>query len=125
MEVSVFIAMSVDGFIARENKTMDWLHTVGRVLPEEDYGFRCFMDSVDAVIMSRATYETVRSVSAWPYGAKPVVILYASSRDSFRDLEFSRAYVGIAIRDGARLEDRGVRHLYVDDGLSRAFSLTA
>lgn len=53
---SVFIAMSLDGFIARRDGSLDWLNIVNR--PGEDYGFKAFYDSVDALVLGRGTYET-------------------------------------------------------------------
>ena len=71
MTCSVFIATSLDGFIARLDGGLDWL-------PEGDdeaYGYDAFMASVDALVIGRGTYETVRAFDAWPYGATPVVVL--------------------------------------------------
>ena len=47
----MFIASSLDGFIAREDGSIDWLFT------DDDYGYQEFYESVDAVIMGRKTFE--------------------------------------------------------------------
>jgi len=68
----VFIATSLDGYIARRDHQLDWLmkyHTA-----EEDHGYTSFMDSVDGLVMGRGTYETVLSFGDWPY-PKPVVVM--------------------------------------------------
>ena len=73
MNATVYIATSLDGFIAREDGDLDWLHA-GAAPEGEDYGFRAFMQSVDAIVMDRHTYERVRTSGARPYD-KLVVVL--------------------------------------------------
>ena len=59
---SVFIATSLDGFIARKNGELDWLDKANEVVPKgEDCGFFTFMNSIDVLIMGRKTYEKVTS----------------------------------------------------------------
>ncbi len=70
---SVYIAVSLDGFIAREDGSIDWLSQVE--MPGEDYGYRAFMDSVDAVVLGRRTYDQVLSFPAWPFDGKRCVVL--------------------------------------------------
>ena len=55
MTVSVFIATSLDGFIARPNGDLDWLPADGG----EPHGYDEFIASVDALVMGRKTFETV------------------------------------------------------------------
>ena len=73
MKASVYIATSLDGFIARKNGDVDWLGEP----PEdgEDYGFAKFLETVDALVMGRNTFEMVQSSGEWPYGSKPVFVL--------------------------------------------------
>jgi dihydrofolate reductase len=68
----VFIATSLDGFIARRDGALDWL--TGGEATGEDYGYKAFEDSVDGLVMGRGTYETVLGFDDWPY-PKPVVVL--------------------------------------------------
>src|SRR5258708_25858828 len=70
MKASVFVGVSVDGFIARRNGDFDFL-------PDEcePHGYEEFMASVDALVMGRNTYEVVHKFDAWPYGLKPVYVL--------------------------------------------------
>lgn len=73
MPCNVFIATSLDGFIARPDGALDWLP-----VPEaggEDYGYKAFMDGVDAIVMGRGTFDAVEAMDIdWQYG-KPVVVL--------------------------------------------------
>ena len=73
MKVSVYVGMSVDGFIARRDGDVAWLHEVGGELTDEqDYGYQAFMDSIDVLVMGRKTFEQVLTFVAagddWPYG---------------------------------------------------------
>jgi dihydrofolate reductase len=116
MKTSVFIATSLDGFIARPNGELDWLGEP----PEEgaeDYGFKKFIDTVDILVMGRNTYEKVLTFDGWPYGTKPVVVL------SHRPLQipgaiakFVEAMSGSPIELIDRLSKRGAGHLYIDGG---------
>jgi dihydrofolate reductase len=117
MMISVFIGTSVDGFIARLNGDLDFLPVDGG----EPHGYTEFMASVDALVIGRKTYETVLSYADWPYGDKRVVVL------SSRPLDFSalRGAKGVVEQMGgapaeivAKLAARGVRHVYIDGGVT-------
>ena len=57
--ISVYLAMSMDGFIAGPDDDLDWLDEVPH--PEgNDYGYGEFMARIDALLMGRRTYEVVR-----------------------------------------------------------------
>ena len=65
IQVSVFIATSLDGFIAREDGELDWLDAANETVPEgEDCGYGAFMSSVDCLVMGRNTYEKVLEMVA-------------------------------------------------------------
>ncbi len=67
----VFIATSLDGFIARRSGEIDWLM---KQPGDEDHGYDAFMKSVDGLVMGRGSYEKVLTFEAWPY-TKPVVVM--------------------------------------------------
>lgn len=115
MVVSVFIGTSVDGFIARPNGDLDFLPPGGG----EPHGYDEFFASVDALVIGRKTFETVLAFPEWPYGDKRVVVL------SSRALDFSAvrgARVEQMAGQGAeiisKLAAAGVRHVYVDGGIT-------
>lgn len=115
MTVSVFIATSVDGFIARSNGDLDWLPADGG----EPHGYNEFIAGVDGVVIGRKTFETVLSFPEWPYGDKRVVVL------SSRPVDLSAAVGGgVEQMSGApteivaRLAATGAHHLYVDGGIT-------
>ncbi|MES2522981.1 MAG: dihydrofolate reductase family protein [Gemmatimonadota bacterium] len=116
MRLSVFIATSLDGFIARPDGALDWLPTPDPNGPE-DFGYKSFMEDIDTLIMGRATFDTVLRFGVWPYQGKRVVVL------SSRPLSVPDTFTGIfdgmtgAPEDVVKsLADRGARHAYVDGG---------
>jgi len=68
----VFIATSLDGFIARKDHQIDWL--TKQPTQGEDLGWEGFMERVDGLVMGRGTFETVLTLGPWPY-RKPVVVM--------------------------------------------------
>ncbi|MBL0897777.1 MAG: dihydrofolate reductase family protein, partial [Reyranella sp.] len=65
------IAMSLDGRIARPDGSFDWLE--GH--PAEEFGIEAFVESVDAILMGRGTYDAVRRMGEWPYPGKAVIVM--------------------------------------------------
>ncbi|MFB7363584.1 dihydrofolate reductase family protein [Streptomyces hydrogenans] len=110
---TVFIGTSLDGYIARPDDDIEWLTSRGE--QAGDMGFFTFLDSVDAVVMGRKTYEKVIGFGEenWPYGdrhvgvlsttlptdADPRVTVYRSLDELFADLD-----------------ERGIEHVYPDGG---------
>jgi len=116
MKCSVFIATSLDGYIARADGSIDWLEEASAETAE-DYGFRRFFDSVDALVMGPNTFETVQSFEKWPYGAKPVVVLSSRLSAVPEGLPGTvEVASGSPAEVGQKLAARGLRHLYVDGG---------
>lgn len=68
----VFIATSLDGFIARQDGGIDWL--LQRDTSAEDHGFDTFIADKDMILMGRGTYEKVLAFDSWPYDL-PVLVL--------------------------------------------------
>lgn len=82
----VFIAVSVDGFIARPAGGLDWLEA--EAMEGEDYGYRAFVDSIDAVVMGRGTYDKVLTFGDWPFGGTRVIVATKGSATSWHGEEF-------------------------------------
>ncbi len=115
---SVYIATTLDGFIAREDGSIDWLMEANTTVPPgEDCGYAAFMGTVDVLVMGRNTYEQVASFEPWPYQDKRVVVLTS------RDVTF-RTGPGIKLEQSSesprqllsRLRSEGCKHAYVDGG---------
>lgn len=115
MKASVFIATSLDGFIARQDGSLDWL-------PGDDvepHGYDEFMATVDALVMGRKTFETVLSFSSWPFGKKPVIVLSTSMPElKAPDGAVCDLMSGTPDEIVSRLSQRGFKHLYVDGGVT-------
>jgi dihydrofolate reductase len=116
----VYIATSLDGFIAREDGALDWLNEANATVPEgEDLGFRAFLESVDTLIMGRKTYEQVMSFGQWPYGQTPVIVLSRNSISFPPSLPDAVTHSSESPRDlYERLSGEGVEHIYVDGGIT-------
>ncbi|GLZ87180.1 hypothetical protein Pres01_32310 [Metapseudomonas resinovorans] len=72
-----YIAASLDGYIARPDGSIDWLDPIEA--SGEDHGYQAFYDSIDGLLMGRATYETIQAFRGdWPYPAKPCIVLSRS-----------------------------------------------
>ncbi|MDO8625168.1 MAG: dihydrofolate reductase family protein [Candidatus Diapherotrites archaeon] len=66
--IIVFIASSLDGFIAGPHGEIDWLFT------DQDYGYKEFYASVDTLLAGRKTYELANTFPEWPYTGKEVFV---------------------------------------------------
>jgi dihydrofolate reductase len=114
VRASVFIGTSLDGFIARVNGDLDFLPPGGG----EPHGYNEFIAAVDALVIGRKTYETVLTFETWPYGEKPVFVL---STRTLADAPLG-AMVERLSGDPAdivsQLDARGIRHVYVDGGIT-------
>jgi len=108
---SVFIATSLDGYIARSDGTFDFLSIVER--PDEDYGFAEFFASVDALVIGRNTYETALAFPEWPYAGKRCIVLTHRETPSVHGEQFF-AGEPAALVDTLGLS--GAQRLYVDGG---------
>ena len=71
---TVYIATSLDGYIADRDGKLDWLESIPN--PDgNDFGYSDFMENIDALVMGRNTYEVVLGFDIpWPY-TKPVFVL--------------------------------------------------
>lgn len=118
---SVFIAASVDGFIARPDGDVAWLTPSGDAATEdgEDYGYGAFFASVDALVMGRHSFEKVLSFGTWPYEGKRVVVLSSKPHTPPDHLEGKVEVLAAEPAEVAtRLALEGARHLYIDGGVT-------
>ena len=114
MKASVFIGTSVDGFIARANGELDFLPPGGG----EPHGYAEFMDTVDALVIGRNTFETVLSFETWPYGEKPVFVLSTHALAPAPAGAVVTHMSGEPADIASQLGDRGIQHVYVDGGIT-------
>ncbi len=112
----IFIATSLDGFIARKDGSIDWLEIPG--VDDEDHGFAEMMASVDGLIMGRGTFEKVLEFGVWPY-EKPVIVLSRSlSEAGLPDLVKGKVEISrLGPKDlMEKLGGEGWKRAYVDGG---------
>jgi dihydrofolate reductase len=115
---SVFLGMSVDGFIARLDGDLSWLtgDTEGGA-PDDgaggDFGFSAFVEGVDALMMGRATYDVIAPMDEWPYQGKPVHVLSRTLPPGADPRIVVHASFDEAV---AALTGSGYRRVYVDGG---------
>lgn len=71
-KVVLFIAMSLDGYIATEKDSIDWLEAIEGL---GDNGYKQFYNTVDTLIMGRRTYDWVMNQGKYPYKGKQSYVL--------------------------------------------------
>lgn len=110
----VFIATSLDGFIARPDGTLDWL--LSRDDPTEDHGYDAFIATMDCIVMGRGTFESVLQFPEWHY-ALPVFVLSRSLKAVPDHLRGKVALSDLSPRDAMdHLATQGHRRAYIDGG---------
>ena len=125
MKCSVYIATSVDGFIAREDGSIDWLESSGNqdadMGENTDMGFNDFMSSVDCLIMGRNTMEMISSFNLtsqqWPYRDARIIALSNTVKEPPENLKDKvEMYSGDLTALVTKLEEEGHEHAYIDGG---------
>jgi dihydrofolate reductase len=112
MTASVFIGISVDGFMARTNGDLDFLP------PEpEPHGYDEFIAGIDATVIGRKTFETVLGFGGWAYGKRRVVVLSSGSLDFSGLVEANVEQMsGSPGEIVEKLAASGAHNLYIDGG---------
>ena len=114
----VFIASSLDGYIADKDGGLDWLKSIPN--PDNlDMGWVNFIDRIDALVMGRKTFEKVCSFDCeWPY-SKPVFVL-SNSLKSIPEgyAEKAEPINGSLSEVIEKIHQRGHKHLYIDGGIT-------
>lgn len=134
MKGSVYIACTLDGFIATPDGAVDFLDRYDSSTPvkeedkgvtkdqvADDMGFAAFLESVDVIVMGRKSFEKVLSFGAdmWPYG-KVRMVVWTRNEDNVKIPEFCRETVTCTSLMPADLmeflEQKGHQHAYIDGG---------
>ncbi|MEM5427949.1 dihydrofolate reductase family protein [Cupriavidus oxalaticus] len=112
----VFLAVSVDGYIARPDGDISWL--LQRDDPTEDHGYADFIADKDMIVMGRGSYEKILAIDTWPYEL-PVLVLSGQLADAAvpEALQGKVSFSDLAPRQAMEaLAAQGVRRVYVDGG---------
>ncbi|SMO52701.1 dihydrofolate reductase family protein [Solitalea koreensis] len=111
-KIIVYIATSLDGYIAKPNDDLSFLDIVQK--EGEDYGYADFINSVDTVILGRKTYEWVLTqVSEFPHADKTTFVLTRTSQPSIGKTHF---YTGSLKELVAKLKSEEGKNIFVDGG---------
>ena len=125
MKCSVFIATSVDGFIAKKDGNVDWLHTAGNLEADlgehADMGMTEYMASIDCMIMGRKCMEMISSMNLtedqWFYGDTRIIVLSNTLKLAPDNLKDKVEMYSGDIKDLiSQLESEGYKHAYIDGG---------
>lgn len=115
MKTTVYIATSLDGFIARADGDIDWLTGIDNP-PHEDYGYSEFYSGIDAIVTGRGTFEKVLTFPSWPYDKK-VFVLSTTLKDPPSTLRDKASIVSMKPKELlGHLAGMGYSSLYVDGG---------
>ena len=116
---SVFIATSLDGFIAKPDGDIGWLDHPSYTIEGESFGYIEFFSSIDAIIMGRNSFEKVLSFGGdWPY-EKPVIVLTTKvialpDKLNEKVILMSGSPAEI-VKEASNL---GFHHFYIDGGIT-------
>jgi len=109
----MYIAVSLDGFIADKNGGIDWLTEIPNP-SKSDYGFAEFMENIDAVVLGRKTFEQVLSFGQWFY-TRPVFVVSGSLQTLPQDLKGKAEIISGEPQDITdQLHKKGFNNLYID-----------
>ena len=111
----VYIAASIDGYIATVDGDVDWLHEVPNP-DNDDYGYSEFMENIDALVMGRNTFEKVLTFGDWFYKKK--VFVMSSSLTEVPDGLKGKVEILSGSLSGvlSEIESQGFKSLYIDGG---------
>jgi dihydrofolate reductase len=113
---SVYIATSLDGYIADKKEEIDWLYSVPNP-DKSDLGFTKFIERIDAMVMGRNTFETVCGFDFdWPYKI-PVFVLSNSLNEVPKDYQDKAFLVKGSMNEVTeQINRKGHYRLYIDGG---------
>ncbi len=113
--VILYIAMSLDGYIADSKGGVDWLSVF-----EGDYGYSAFYDTIDTLIMGRTTYHQILSFGvAWPYPGKKCYVFTRRDHPADPNVTFIGGEIPPVIED---MKSKPGKHIWLVGGAALANS---
>lgn len=120
MKCSVYIASSLDGYIAKKDGDISWLEKPEyRAAKIPGLGFDEFIHSVDGIVMGRNSFDKILTFGSWPYKEIPVTVL--TSRELKIPGQLRKKVTagnGPPEKIVRGLEKEGFRNLYIDGGIT-------
>ncbi len=119
-KVILYIGMSLDGYIAKDEDDIDFLSVVDT--PGEDFGYYDFVQNVDTVIWGRKTYDKLLSFNLpeFPHKDKKVFVLSRTRTGDDGNVEYFNGELADLI---AMLRTQEGKHIYCDGGGEVVFEL--
>lgn len=114
----LYIAMSLDGYIAKRDDNIDFLSKVE--IPNEDYGYADFLHNIDTVIWGRRTFDKVFSFGKGiPHKDKKVFVISRTRTGNYEHVEFNHNLIGLV----RMLKEQEGKDIYCDGGAEIVFQL--
>lgn len=111
-QVILYIAMSLDGYIAKPNDDLSFLSIVEK--DGEDYGYADFVSTIDTVILGRKTYDWVmKQVGEFPHADKNAYIITRTARPTIGKTDF---YTGDLTDLVRTLKSENGKNIFCDGG---------
>jgi len=111
-KVFLYIATSLDGYIATKNENLDFLSLVEQ--EGEDYGYADFIKTVDTVIVGRKTYDKVLSMGFdFPHADKESYIITRTPKPAIGNIQFYTENLEALI---LKLKEKDGQNIFVDGG---------
>ena len=111
-KVILYIAVSVDGYIAKPNDDLSFLSIVEK--EGEDYGYNDFIKKIDTVIMGRKTYDWVMNqVTDFPHADKETYIVTRQNKAPIGNINFYNDDINDLIN---KLKQQKAKNIFVDGG---------
>ncbi|MBZ4188917.1 dihydrofolate reductase family protein [Niabella beijingensis] len=113
-KLSLFIATSLDGYIAKPNDDLSFLKLVEK--EGEDYGYKEFIETIDTLIIGRRTYDyVVKEIGASHYdnGERNVYVITRTERPNIGKTTF---YTGNLTELVQQLKSENGKNIYCDGG---------
>lgn len=115
----LYIACSIDGYIAKTNDDISFLSVVEK--EGEDYGYTEFINTIDTVLIGRKTYDKVMTlVPEFPHADKECYVITRTPKDSIGNIHF---YTGDLLSLVKELKSRQGKNIFVDGGAQLVYEL--
>ena len=118
LKCSVYIASSLDGYIAKTDGDIEWLHNPEYgSMGEGGLSYDAYISGIDALVMGRHSFEKVLTFDLWPYENTPVIVL-SSKKIKIPEYLKDKVLVesGEPVEVVKKLVAEGMHHLYIDGG---------
>ncbi|WP_242926611.1 dihydrofolate reductase family protein [Pontibacter vulgaris] len=87
--IVLYIAASLDGYIARPDGNIDWLQDKKYNIPDEDFGYSAFLETIDTTLMGNSTYKAVLGMDMpFPYSDKKNYVFSRSAHENTEHVTF-------------------------------------